>query len=189
MTKQREIVKQLTDKELKQQLIFSQLLLLGLTILLSFLLFDKMTDWLGYFTFQISDFIYYGILPGIFIVCIDLLLMYIFPNKYYDDGGINDRIFKNRSIRGVFGIALLVAVTEELLFRGVIQIVFGYTVASLLFALVHVRYLNKPVLLVSVLFISFLIGYMFVLTENLLVAIIAHFTVDFVLGVIIRFKK
>lgn len=187
--KQSEIVKQLSDRELTQQLLFSQMMMVGLGFLLSFFLFEKMSEWLNYFSFHMSDLILYGVLPGIFIILIDLLLMRVFPEKYYDDGGINDRIFRNRSVRGIFGIALLVAVTEELLFRGVIQTVFGYIVASVLFALVHIRYLNKPVLLVSVLFISFYIGYIFVLTENLLVTITAHFTVDFVLGLIIRFKK
>lgn len=187
--KQSEIVKQLTDKELKQQVIVSQLLLLGLGLLLSFLLFEKMTDWFDYFSFDITDIVFYGVLTGLTIVLIDLVLMYMLPEKYYDDGGINDRIFRNRSITGILGISLLVAVTEELLFRGVIQTVFGYITASTLFALVHVRYLTKPVLLVSVLFVSFYIGYMFVLTENLLVTIAAHFTVDFVLGVFIRFQK
>ncbi|TFJ93789.1 CPBP family intramembrane metalloprotease [Lentibacillus salicampi] len=187
--KQSEIVKQLTDKELTKQLIFSQLLLLLLSILLSFLLFDNIAGWLDYFSLDMRDFFYYGVLTGIVIVVLDLMLMYIFPKKYYDDGGINDRIFKNRSIKGIFGIALLVAITEELLFRGLIQASFGYVAASTLFALVHIRYLKKPVLLVSVLVVSFYIGYIFVLTENLVVTIIAHFTVDFVLGMIIRFQK
>ncbi|GGK06498.1 CAAX amino protease [Lentibacillus kapialis] len=187
--KQNDIVKQLTDKELTKQLIFSQSLLLILSIFLSFLLFDSMNDWLRYFSFKIDDLIYYGILPGFSIIIIDLLLMYILPKKYYDDDGINDRIFKNRSLKGIVGIALMVAITEELLFRGVIQTMFGYLAASILFALVHIRYLKKPVLLISVLFVSFYIGYMFFLTKNLLVTIIAHFTVDFVLGVIIRFRK
>ncbi|HLR63185.1 MAG TPA: CPBP family intramembrane glutamic endopeptidase [Lentibacillus sp.] len=187
--KQSDIVKQLTDKELTKQLILSQSLLLILSIILSFFLFDNMIDWLDYFSINMNDFIYYGVLPGFIIVAIDLLLINILPKKYYDDGGINDRIFKNRSIKGTFSIALMVAVTEELLFRGVIQTVFGYFTASTLFALIHIRYLKKPVLLISVLFVSFYIGYMFVLTDNLFVTIIAHFTVDFVLGVIIRFQK
>ncbi|WP_010530843.1 CPBP family intramembrane glutamic endopeptidase [Lentibacillus jeotgali] len=187
--KQSEIVKQLTDKELTKQLIFSQSLLLILSIFLSILLFDNVSDWFDYFSIDINDFIYYGLVPGFIIVAVDLLLMYIFPKRYYDDGGINDRIFKNRPISGTFSIALMVSITEELLFRGVIQTVFGYLAASILFALVHIRYLKKPVLLISVLFVSFYIGYIFVLTENLLTTIIAHFTVDFVLGIIIRFQK
>ncbi|MFD1360585.1 CPBP family intramembrane glutamic endopeptidase [Lentibacillus salinarum] len=187
--KQSDIVKQLTDKELQQQLIVSQVLLLGLAFVLSFLLFDRMIDWLDYISLTLADIVYYGVLPGAVIVVVDMLLMAFFPKKYYDDGGINDRIFRNRSIKGILGLALLVAVTEELLFRGVIQTEFGYIAASVLFALVHIRYLHKPVLLVSVLFVSFYIGYIFVLTGNLLATIAAHFTVDFVLGVFIRCQK
>lgn len=84
---------------------------------------------------------------------------------------------------------MLVAIAEELLFRGVIQTTFGYLISSTLFALIHFRYLKKPVLLISVLFVSFYIGYIFILTENLLVTITAHFVVDFTLGLVIRFQK
>src|SRR5699024_11474282 len=60
----------------------------------------------------------------------------------------------------------------ELLFRGVLQTTFGYIPASVIFALVHVRYLSKPVLLISVLLISFFIGYLFEVTGNLYVTIL-----------------
>src|SRR5690625_1741473 len=114
--------------------------------------------------------------------------MVILPKKYFDDGGINERIFKNQSIFNIFIIALIVAVSEELLFRGLIQTIFGYFIASTLFALVHVRYLRKPVLLISVLLISFYLGYLYEITNNLFVTIFAHFIVDFLLGVIIRYN-
>ncbi len=145
--------------------------------------------WLELFEADMHDILYYGLLTGIIIVIADLLLMYIFPKKYYDDGGVNDRIFKNRSVPGIFCIALAVAISEELLFRGVIQTSFGYIAASCLFALIHVRYLRKPVLFISVLLVSFYIGYIFVITENLAAVIMAHFTVDLVLGLIIRLQK
>ncbi|GAB4073555.1 CPBP family intramembrane metalloprotease [Barrientosiimonas marina] len=187
--KQSDIIKQLTDKELTRQLFFSQLLLLSLGLVLSFLLFDEMGDWFDYISWSIADMGFYGLLPGLLIVCVDWLLMAIFPKKYYDDGGINDRIFRNRSIKGIFGLTVTVAVAEELLFRGVIQTEFGYMAASVIFALIHVRYLHKPVLLVSVLLISFYVGYLFMLTENIMVTIVAHFTIDFVQGVFIRLQK
>src|SRR5699024_12769703 len=111
--------------------------------------------------------------------------MYIFPKRYYDDGGINERIFKNLSIKEIFLITLLIAISEELLFRGVIQTTFGYLFASILFALVHLRYLKKPVLLISFLVISFLIGYIFLLTLNFFVSIITFFIFYFLLCFII----
>lgn len=86
-------------------------------------------------------------------------------------------------------MTLLVAIAEELLFRGVLQTSFGYFIASGLFVLVHFRYLKKPILFLSIIVVSFYIGYIFVLTENLVVTITTHFVVDFILGLVIRFRK
>lgn len=187
--KQSEIMKQLSDKELKQQLLLSQLFIAATAIILSFFLFDTVLDWLLYFNWDIEEIFMYGVLPGITIVVFDLVIIRLFPKEAYDDGGINERIFRNQSVIYIFSISLLVAVSEELLFRGVIQTVFGYFSASILFALVHIRYLKKPVLFISVLLTSFFIGYLFMATENLVVTITAHFLVDFLLGLMIRFKK
>lgn len=189
MKKQTELIKQLSNEELKRQLIFSQSILIVLGVLLSLFLFESMTEWFSYFTLDLSEIAYYGVLSGVIIVSIDLLLMFIFPKKYYDDGGLNERIFQDRSISEIFGLTLFIAISEELLFRGVIQTTFGYVVASVVFALIHIRYLKKPVLLISVLLISFYIGYLFLLTENLFVTITSHFVVDFTLGVVIRFQR
>lgn len=187
--KQSEIIKMMSDEELKKQLLLSQFLFLFIGFILSIFLFNKLTDWFIYINWDINEIVYYGVIPGLIIVFIDILLMIVLPKRYYDDGGINERIFKNQSIAYIFILSLVVAISEEVLFRGVIQTTFGYVFASVLFALVHFRYLKKPVLLVSVLFVSFYIGYMFEITGNLLVTIIAHFTVDFLSGLLIRFPK
>lgn len=142
-----------------------------------------------YFDWDISQIFFYGVITGVIIVGIDIMLIFIFSKKYYDDGGINERIFKSESIAYIFFISLAVAISEELLFRGVIQTTFGYVFASILFAFIHFRYLKKPVLLISILFVSFYIGYMFEITGNLLVTITAHFIVDFLLGLVIRFQS
>lgn len=190
MRQQSDVIKQLSDHELNVQLVISQLLMVFLSILVSYFLFDSFfDDWIDYIKFSFHDIVYYGVVPGFIIVLIDLGCMRVFPKRYYDDGGINQRIFGNRSIIGIFLLAMLVAIAEELLFRGVIQTTFGYLISSTLFALIHFRYLKKPVLLISVLFVSFYIGYIFILTENLLVTITAHFVVDFTLGLVIRFQK
>src|SRR5690625_3487599 len=98
-------------------------------------------------------------------------------------------MFQNRSIGDIFLLALIIAISEELLFRGIIQTTFGYFIASLIFALVHLRYLKKPVLFLSVLLLSFYIGFLFKITGSLLVTITMHFTIDFLLGLMIRFQK
>jgi len=186
--KQRELIKQMSDRDIQTSLLLSQLLLLSLAIILSMILFDHFAKWLTLFSLNMNDIIYYGLIPGIIIVIVDIIIMHTVPKKYYDDGGINERVFKNRSILSICMIALIVSISEELLFRGVIQTVFGYVFASSVFALIHIRYLRKPVLLISIIFVSFYIGYLFEITGNLLVTMTTHFIVDFLLGVIIRYQ-
>lgn len=187
--KQNDILQNISDKDLKKSLLFSQALFLLISLLLSFILFDHFFDWFQYFNFNLQELIYYGLIPGLMIVSIDLVLMKILPKRHLDDGGINERVFQNRSVPDIFFLALVIAISEELLFRGVIQTTFGYVAASIIFALVHFRYLKKPVLFISVLLLSFYIGFLFKITGNLFVTITMHFIIDFLLGLIIRFQK
>ncbi|MDC3415408.1 CPBP family intramembrane glutamic endopeptidase [Aquibacillus salsiterrae] len=184
--KQAEIAQMLTSRQLQQQLYLSQAMIVLVTLLISFFLFDSFGDWVPLFKFAPKQLFWYGVLPGLSVVLIDLLLMRYLPEKYYDDGGINKKIFQNQTIFSIFMIAFVVSVVEEMLFRGVIHTEFGYVIASTLFAVVHVRYLTKPVLLVSVFLLSFYLGLMFEWTNNLLVTIVAHFIIDFCLGLSIQ---
>lgn len=187
--KQTNLINELSDKQLKKALIQSQMLFLFIALMLSLFLFDSPMNWFDLFKVNYSQMLYYGFIPGIIIVSIDVILMFFLDEKHYDDGGVNNRIFKKRKVSEIFIIALIVAISEEVLFRGVIQSIFGYVFASIFFALVHYRYLKKPVLLISVLLVSFYIGYLFKITGNLLVTITAHFIVDFLLGLFIRYQK
>ncbi|WP_369413903.1 CPBP family intramembrane glutamic endopeptidase [Aquibacillus saliphilus] len=188
-TKQADLIHRLTDYQLKQQLLLSQFFLFALSLLLSLFLFEKFSVWFTLVEWSFTELFYYGVVPGVIVVVIDLLLMYSLPKKLYDDGGINEKIFKNRSVPDIFVISLIVALSEEMLFRGVIHTVFGYFIASFLFAIVHIRYLTKPVLLISIVLVSFYLGYMYEITSNLLVTIIAHFIIDFFLALTIRLQK
>ncbi|HLR01424.1 MAG TPA: CPBP family intramembrane glutamic endopeptidase [Virgibacillus sp.] len=189
MQKQRDIIKNLSDRELKYQLLLSQSILFVLSLILSFLLFDSIMDWGNHFQMEIKGILYYGVGGGMIIVLFDLLIMALFPADWYDDGGINKRIFYKRSINDIILIVIIVSIAEELLFRGVLQTTFGYVPASILFALVHIRYLTKPLLFISVVATSFYIGFLFELTNNLFVTITTHFIVDFLLAIIIRYQR
>ncbi|GGB33717.1 CAAX amino protease [Lentibacillus populi] len=189
MVSQRELIKRMSDRELTKQLMLSQLFLFILSLVLSFILFNNMAQWFQYFRLDGHELLVYGVIPGLIIVTVDVILMAVLPEHYYDDGGINDKIFKNRSVGSIFIVVLVIAFAEELLFRGVLQTAFGYVTASTIFALVHIRYLKKPVLLLSVLFVSFYLGFLFERTGNLLTTMTAHFIVDFLSGLIIRLSK
>ncbi|MEH6908254.1 CPBP family intramembrane glutamic endopeptidase, partial [Neobacillus drentensis] len=123
------------------------------------------------------------------VVLADILLMKSLPSSYYDDGGLNERIFKKRNIFHILFIALFVAFSEELLFRGIIQTKLGLILASIIFAIIHYRYLFNWFLFVNIVVLSFFIGLIFEWTGNLAVTIAMHFVIDFLLGVYIKFRR
>lgn len=187
--KHNELVLKLSHKQLLQALFQSQFIFFSIAIVLSFFLFDHIHEWFTLFTVDVKQILFYGVIPGILIVCINIFLTVILPAEWLDDGGLNEKLFKHSSILQIFCIAAIVAISEEVLFRGLIQTVFGYFFASAIFVIVHIRYLKKPVLLISITAVSFYIGYLYVLTTNLFVTMMVHFIVDFILGLFIRYKK
>jgi len=186
---QREIINELSDRELILNLYASQLMFLFIALILAWFLFDSMDTFLSLFQWNFQEIFIYGIIPGLVVVTIDILLIKFLPETSYDDGGVNKRIFKTLTIPQIFIVTLLIAVSEELLFRGIIHTFLGYFIASVIFALVHFRYLKKPVLFISVIVVSFFIGYVYEETGNLFAPMATHFVVDFILGLIIRYQK
>jgi|SRR5699024_7065478 len=186
---QRKLIDQLTPKELTKSVYLSQLLFFFISIILGFILIKDLEIIKGLFQFDGEQIFYYGVLFALALVIIEIILYNIIPKKHFDDGGINEKLFRNQSIVSIFFIALTVAIAEEFLFRGVIQTAFGYLFASSLFVIVHTRYLKKPILLLLLIGTSFLIGFLFELTNNILVTIVFHFVVDFTLGLYIKFNK
>lgn len=187
--KQGEVIKSLSTKELTRAVYLSQLLFFSISIVLGFILIRDFEVIKGLFQFDAEEIFYYGVLFALALVIIEIILYNLIPKKHFDDGGINKKLFQNQSIISIFFIALAVAIAEEFLFRGVIQTVFGYVFASSLFVLMHTRYLKNPILLILVIGTSFLIGFLFELTNNILVTIVFHFVVDFTLGLYIKFNK
>lgn len=183
-----ELVNELTDKELLLNLYLTNALLLILALGLGFFFFDSIKSFLVIFDPTDIRLLTVGVTAGVAVVLLDVVFMKLVPSSYYDDGGLNKKIFQNRKVWQIALIALSVAISEEILFRGVIQTQFGLIIASLIFALVHHRYLFNLFLFGNVVVLSFFIGYIYSLTENLFVTIVMHFVIDFVLGVIYRYK-
>jgi uncharacterized protein len=178
----RELIKGATDKELLNSLYLTQIMILIISFILGMFLFDDLEEFINLFIWDLPQIILWGGIFGVAVVLLDLLLMKLLPSHFYDDGGLNERIFRNRSIFQIAFIAAIVAVPEELLFRGIIQTHFGLIPASLIFALVHYRYLFNWYLFLNVIGLSFLIGYIYLQTNNILVTIFMHFLIDFLLG-------
>jgi uncharacterized protein len=183
-----EMIKELTDKELTFHLYLTQVLLLMVSFILGLFLF-KDFSYLKLIKWDDFQIIKFGVPSGIMVVLIDVILMKQLPPSYYNDGGLNERIFRNKSTLHIAWVTAIVAFSEEMLFRGMIQTKFGLIIASLVFALIHFRYLFNWFLFLNIILLSFLIGFIYVFTNNLAVTIVMHFIIDFLLGIFIKKKS
>ena len=190
MNKQKEIIKQISDRELMANFYLSQGILLILSLSLTPFFFSSFWEVFSLFHFErVKRVLIIGGGAGLLVVLLDLVLIKLLPASFFDDGGINERLFTNRGFWKIVWISLLVAFCEELLFRGVIQTNFGIVIASLIFAMIHVRYLNNKFLFVYVVLLSFLIGYIYKITANLAATFMMHFVIDCFLGLYIYIKN
>ncbi|UOQ47551.1 CPBP family intramembrane metalloprotease [Gracilibacillus caseinilyticus] len=183
---QEQLIKKLSSKQLKQQIWLSQGLLLLLAITLMFIFFDSAAAFFNLLSWSWSQIVFYSLFSALIIVGIDIMTMYIFPKKWWDDGGVNEKIFKQGSYIEIIVLCFCIALVEEWLFRGIVQTQFGLWIASIIFALVHTRYLAKPFLFIAVILLSFWIGLVYQWTGNLTTVIALHFFVDLFLALLIR---
>ncbi|MDP4552661.1 CPBP family intramembrane metalloprotease [Alkalihalobacillus macyae] len=186
--RQAEVVKNLSDRELLINVYLTQGILLILSCVIGVILFSEVWFIDEIVEFNLGDMIFLGGGLALIVVLIDQLLMVVLPEDKLDDGGINERIFSNLSIPHILFLSFVISFSEELLFRGVIQTHLGLFIASGLFAIIHVRYLAKPVLFTLVIGISFMLGILFEFTDNVLVTITAHFLIDSTMGILIKQK-
>lgn len=104
------------------------------------------------------------------------------PRKWQDDGNVNEQIFGRMAPHTTILVCIAVGIGEEWLFRGVIQPLAGNGWTSLIFTLIHVRYLKKPLLVGSVFLTSWLLGMLFSLEGSLWPPIVAHIGIDLLLA-------
>ncbi|WP_078546011.1 CPBP family intramembrane glutamic endopeptidase [Litchfieldia alkalitelluris] len=185
MNRQADMIKNMPNREIIYHLYLTQCILLIISIVLGVMLFDDFSSFKNLWKID-TKIIVIGGAVALSVILIDFILSKWLPKEMLDDGGINRLLFQNLNIIHIFFVCFIISFTEELLFRGVLQTHFGLIIASLIFALLHVRYLYKWVLLLAVISLSFLLGYVYELTQNLWITIFAHFLIDFVFAVKIR---
>ncbi|MHA6530886.1 CPBP family intramembrane glutamic endopeptidase [Paenibacillus sp. BAC0078] len=135
------------------------------------------------------QFVYWGLgLAGIMLI-VDFLLTYIVPEESMDDGGINNLLFGNRPLWHIIVISAIVAICEELLFRGAIQYSLGPYWTSILFAVIHVRYLRHWIPTGWVFLSSYGLGYIYIHSGSLWAPIVCHFFIDLFSGLMIRYRR
>jgi uncharacterized protein len=136
-----------------------------------------------------GHFVAWGlILAGIMLV-VDFILTYIVPEDTMDDGGINELLFRKRPFWHIVLIAAIVSVCEEILFRGAIQFAFGPYWTSILFAVIHIRYLRHWIPTGWVFLSSYGLGYIYIQSGSLWAPIVCHFVIDLISGLVIRYRR
>ncbi|WP_372629124.1 lysostaphin resistance A-like protein [Cohnella sp.] len=180
-------VDQLNDRMLLANLYVTQALTLIIGIV--WLLFQRRNP-LELLIFPTTyEFAIWGAGLALFVLLFDLSISRFVPEEAADDGGVNERIFRARPVWHIAVISFVVALCEELLFRGAVQHAFGPYWTSILFAAIHVRYLRHWIPTGMVFSISYGLGWIMEYTGTLWTPILAHFLVDFIMGCIIRFRR
>jgi membrane protease YdiL (CAAX protease family) len=131
----------------------------------------------------------WGVTFAVAVLIVDLLVSQWVPPEVTDDGGINEKLFKNRPLWHIAILSLVVAICEEWLFRGAIQASWGPYWTSILFAAIHIRYLQHWLMTGLVFSISYGLGWIYIQTGTLWTPIAAHFIIDFIMGCIIRYRR
>ncbi len=136
-----------------------------------------------------GKFALWGAGLAVCVLAVDYMISRWVPEEAADDGGVNERIFRARPVWHIAVICIVVSFCEELLFRGAIQHAIGPYWTSIVFAAIHVRYLRHWIPTGLVFSISYGLGWIGLHTGTLWAPIVAHFLIDFMMGLIIRFRR
>jgi membrane protease YdiL (CAAX protease family) len=120
------------------------------------------------------------------VVAASVGMEHFLPARWQDDGEISRKLFAGLSVMSTLLLCTFVGVSEEWLFRGVLQPLLGNFWTSTLFVLVHHRYLRKPLLVISVFATSWLLGWLFTESRGLVAPVVAHTMIDFMLALYLR---
>ena len=142
------------------------------------LIYRKCGQWIGLLPSEISLADFGWLLAG--LICAFIVLfafIKLIPMKMMYDPNV--RLLADSFSMKFLGVYFIPnAFYEELLFRGALQPLLGLVPASLIFALVHISYYKKPVLLVEAFCQGLILGLMFQLTGSVWITTIAHAAIN-----------
>jgi len=181
-------VDQLNDKLLLLNLYFTQALIFIIGFV--WLLFQKQNV-ISLLTIpeHITTIFLYAITFTGLAILLNVIASKLAPEEANDDGGVNERIFKNRPIWHLIVLCFIIAFCEELLFRGAVQYACGVYWTSVIFSAIHVRYLKHWIPTGLVFCMSYGLGWIYIETGSIWTSIIAHFIYDLAMGLYIRFRR
>lgn len=130
-----------------------------------------------------------GLAAGValLIVLASIAMDRYLPSSWQDDGSVNEMVFGSMSPWMTLLVCISVGVGEEWLFRGVVQPFAGNLWTSVIFTVIHVRYLKKPLLFISVFLTSLSLGWLFQREGTLWPSIFAHIAIDLLLAYYLQY--
>ncbi|NLP44985.1 MAG: CPBP family intramembrane metalloprotease [Peptococcaceae bacterium] len=158
-------------------LIASQLLLILLAIVFQFA-FKRQLLLKEIFSLDFTIFSFFiVIISSALLLLIQLIfLKFVSKERLFDP--VNMYLLQNFSLKELLIIFFTGAISEELLFRATIQPKVGIAIGSLIFTIVHFRYLNKIFILIEVFIIGVILGISYHLTSSIWVPVFCHFFVN-----------
>ncbi|WP_420819529.1 CPBP family intramembrane glutamic endopeptidase [Paenibacillus pinistramenti] len=178
---------ELNDRLLLINLYFTQGLTLALSLII--MLFQWQNPLRVLKVPEQPEFVWWGLGLAGLAFAVDFVLSKIISENAMDDGGINEMLFRRRPVWHIILISVMVAVCEEMLFRGAVQHSLGPYWTSILFAVIHVRYLRHWLPTAWVFASSYGLGYIYIASGTIWAPILCHFLIDLISGLVIRFRR
>lgn len=105
------------------------------------------------------------------------LLTKLRPPEYFYDEAV-DLLMKSLNMGQLLIVFIIGGVAEELVFRGIVQVWIGLIPSSIVFMLIHIRYLKKPLMALGTLCLSLILGGLYIVTGSIWPCIIAHIAIN-----------
>jgi len=121
---------------------------------------------------------------GLLLILQWFFLRHVSRDRLMDE--LNLILLDKFSLPMLFIIFLSGAGVEEILFRGVIQQHLGIWLASVLFTVIHFRYLKKVALMIEVFLMGMILGMTYLVTQTIWIPILCHLCVNISTAVMIK---
>lgn len=172
--------------------VFTSFTFVCLAIIFMLIVYDVLTM-KNFLTFDMPGRLIVNIVIATFgLLLFGVILTLYIPSKYIDD---TNKSYQNYSFLTIFSFMFLGALFEELLFRGIVQNMLSNYIenewmaiiaTTVLFLAFHIPYFKKPMMLINIAIPSFIFGWIYFNTNNILVPFIVHFLLN--LGMTLLFK-
>ncbi|NLM21006.1 MAG: CPBP family intramembrane metalloprotease [Peptococcaceae bacterium] len=178
-------MQKLSKKVLLLNIILTQAILLVVAVAIKFFWAPHISLHLLLET-KITPGIIAVLLLGTLLLLLLQLLFYKCVPRHELAEELNRMLMEKFSLTELCFIFFTGALVEEFLFRFLLQSLLGITLTSLIFALIHVRYISKKYMLLEVFLLSIILGIIFEITSMLYVPIVCHFMLNILTALLIK---